>query len=115
MLRIRKFPNGVVSLGAAEIHSDNDYDEIINGANDSTIMKPMENWYKCNHNTSYMLGTIKDAYVTCRNMSSTIKTFYSQVSYTATQGLTINTATPSHFLERFNRTYDRSKSSPTSK
>ena len=72
VILIRKYLNGTVLASEAEILSNNDGF----GANNTD---KMEKWFKCYHHSDFMLAAIDEANDKCRQMFSTIQSYYSKV------------------------------------
>ena len=74
ILILRKYKNGTIALESAEIHSDN----LSYQTPDSPVEKLLEFWFICNAKSDFMIATLVEAYKTCKQLNSTIKTYYSK-------------------------------------
>ena len=60
-------------MNSAEIHSNN-----LEYPQDPLVAKLREFWFICNDNLDFMLATVDQADIFCKQINSTIKTYYSE-------------------------------------
>ena len=73
ILNIRKYKNDSIGINSAEIHSNN-----LEYPQDWSVAKLREFWFICNDNSDFMLATVDQADTLCKQINSTIKTYYSK-------------------------------------
>ena len=73
ILNIRKYKNDSIRMNSVGIHSNN-----LEYPQDWSVAKLREFWFICNDNSDFMLATVNQADIICKQINSTIKTYYSK-------------------------------------